>query len=160
MNLNQAFRDSIQIVEYSPVLDHDVRLFAFVIVAMEVPEYGPGIDSPVDSQQGHSHPFQIMIGECPKAAVGIAILRANSGMHYKRPIPRDCEYLFLEQLLATRDDDIRLRPQDKVAYFGRIGGTVYDRQSRSRNRPVTLGQPAESACFPPSILDRKSTRLN
>src|SRR5438270_8391731 len=61
VNLHELLLESIQIIKHSSMLDDDMRLFAFVVMAGVMPEYRSGIDTTINSQQRHADVLQVIV---------------------------------------------------------------------------------------------------
>jgi hypothetical protein len=59
-------------------------------------KHWPGIDAFVYSEKGHTHVLPVSSGQCPKAAMSVAIVGANAWVYYVCPAARNIVYSFLE----------------------------------------------------------------
>src|SRR6186997_3470797 len=66
--------DRIEVLDHGALLDDDVRIAAFVVIAGAMQIDRASIDPGVDAQQGHTHATDIAVRECPEAAVRVAVL--------------------------------------------------------------------------------------
>lgn len=120
VDFDETFGDGVQVIEDGAMLDDNVGMAEFV--AMEIAEDGSGIDAAVDAEQGHAHALAIAVRKGPEAAMRIAVLRTDSGMHDEGSIRGDGEDFFLEQLFAASNDEVRFAAADELLHLRRIGG--------------------------------------
>ena len=72
-----------------------------VVGVAEVAEDGPRVDARVDAQQSQPDPVEIAVGERPEAAVGVAVLGGDAGMHHERAEWGDREDPLVQQDAAS-----------------------------------------------------------
>ena len=120
MNIHKLLLESVQVIENRPILNNDMRFAAFVVAATIVAEDRTCVYTTIDSQQRHPYPLKIVIRQRPEAAVGIAVLGANSWMHHERSAGGNSKDLFFQNEFAAGDRQVGLNAAKKFAGLGSI----------------------------------------
>src|ERR1022692_4310387 len=91
-----------------------MRFPYLVIVTTVVSEDRPGVDSFINLQQAHADLLLVSHCQRPKTPIPAAVLRANTRMHDKRAYSSQPKDSFVQQILATRQDEIGLDLSQKL----------------------------------------------
>lgn len=110
--------DLVKVLDHRAVLNHRVGFADLVDGAGAVQINRTGVDAGVHLQQRHADALEVAVDQGPEAAVSIAVLRTDPGVHDKSPDARDLEDVALEDHLAARDRDVRLQAlQERARLF-------------------------------------------
>src|SRR5207302_9291056 len=104
----QCQANSREIVEDGSMLHDDVRLARLVIRGTKIGVDRSRIDALVDLEQCHANVGDIAACQCPEAAVGIPVFRADPRVHDEGADARQAEYSFGQYRLAACEDDVWL----------------------------------------------------
>ncbi len=120
------------------MLNDNVRITRLVKRAPVVPKDGSGVHALVYLQEGHPNVIQIVLSQSPEAAVCIAVLRTNPWVHDECALRGDQKNAFLQEGLATSNDNVWSAVTNESFAFGGIRAVRVQESCVLGQRPIRV----------------------